>query len=139
MSVLENYFKKIRDEGHRLTKHRIAIIEILENEHLTFKEIEQRLAKRGFKNIASIYNNLEFLVQEKIVIELYVDNKKYYDLAMDNPGHNKEDHIHIVNRDTGKIFEINNNDIFNYISKNKSLQEYNIESIKIILSVTNKK
>ena len=38
MELRERYFQKIRDDKMRLTKSRRAMIEILENQHLTFKE-----------------------------------------------------------------------------------------------------
>ena len=63
--ILERYFNKIRSERLRLTKSRKAMIEILEDKHLTFKEIQKALANRGFYNVSTIYNNLEFLMDHK--------------------------------------------------------------------------
>lgn len=139
MDNKEKYYEKIRSLGHRLTSNRIAMIEILENQHLTFKEIQKELAKRGFTNVASIYNNLDFLIKEKIVVELYIGNKKYYDLAMHNPGHNEESHIHISIKDTGEITEINDQDIFDYISNHEKLKDYDLQYIKIIVGAKKKK
>ena len=139
MSRLEYYYNRIRESGHRLTNNRIAMIEILENEHLTFKEIQRELNKRGFYNVASIYNNLDFLINEKIVVELYVGNKKYYDLALENPGHNDESHIHIVLTDTNEIKEINDRDIFEYIDEHPSLEKYDTSYIRIIVGAKHKK
>ena len=51
MDIKEKYYDKIRCMGHRLTNNRIAMIEILENQHLTFKEIQKELFKRGYNNI----------------------------------------------------------------------------------------
>ncbi|VEU80892.1 Fur family transcriptional regulator [Haploplasma axanthum] len=138
MDIKEKYYDKIRGMGHRLTNNRIAMIEILENQHLTFKEIQKELFKRGYNNVASIYNNLEFLVKEKVVVELYIGNRKYYDLAMDNPGHSNESHIHISLKDTEEITEINDPDIFEFISKHPKLEGYDLEYIRIIIGAKNK-
>lgn len=135
----EQYFEKIRSLGHRLTNNRITMIEVLENEHLTFKEMQKALSKRGFNNVASIYNNLDFLIKEKIVVELHIGNKKYYDLALDNPGHSSDSHIHIAVKDTGKIIEITDSDIFDYIANHPKLKNYDLENIKIIIGAKSKK
>ncbi|MDY0278083.1 MAG: transcriptional repressor [Acholeplasma sp.] len=137
-NIKEKYFEKIRAMGHRLTNNRVAMIEILENQHLTFKEIQKELSKRGYTNVASIYNNLEFLVKEKIVVEIYIGGRKYYDLAMDNPGHSNESHIHISHRDTDVITEINDADIFEYISNHPKLKHLDLEYIRIIIGAKNK-
>ena len=112
MELKERYFQKIRNDKMRLTKSRKAMIEILENQHLTFKEIQKALAQRGFYNVSTIYNNLEFLIEQRIVVEIYINDTKYYDLAMGNPMHNADSHIHIMNRDTNEITEVNSPDIF---------------------------
>lgn len=132
------YYNKIRENGHRLTNSRICLIEILENEHLTFKEIKKEMFKRGFKNVATLYNNLDFLVGESIIAELHIANKIYYDLAMDNPGHSNDSHIHISIKDKDEITEINDVDIFEYINSHPKLSHLDIDSIKIVISAESK-
>lgn len=139
MNLKEKYYDQIRKSGNRLTENRVAMIDILENQHLTFKEIQAELQKRGFYNVASIYNNLDFLVKEKIVIELFVNNEKYYDLAMDNPGHSRDSHIHIGLQDTGEISEIVAPEIFDYIKEHEKLKHLNINNIRIMISAETKK
>lgn len=139
MNKKENYFNKFREQNLRFTKSRKAMIEILENQHLTFKQIQKELQNRGFHNVSTIYNNLDFLMANKIVVELYINDEKYYDLAMDNPGHNVDSHIHVMVRDTEEIFEINNKEIFNYISKSDALKNYDLDYIRIIISAQKKK
>jgi|SRR5690554_5708557 len=139
MSNLDKYFQIIRDKGHRLTNNRIAIIEILENNHLTFKQLQKELNKRGLHNVSSIYNNLDFLVRENIIVELYIGNTKYYDLALHNPGHDDENHIHIINHDNHKITDLYSEDIFEYIKSHPDLEDIKIDSIKIIIDTHRKK
>lgn len=139
MELKERYFQKIREDKMRLTKSRKAMIEILENQHLTFKEIQKALAQRGFYNVSTIYNNLEFLIEQKIVVEIYINDTKYYDLAMGNPMHNADSHIHIMNRDTNEITEVNSPDIFEFVSKHSAFKDLDLDYIRIIISASNKK
>lgn len=133
MSNLDKYFQKIRKRGHRLTNNRIAIIEILENQHLNFKELQKELNKRGFYNVSSIYNNLDFLIRENIIVELYIGNTKYYDLAAFNPGHDEENHIHIIDHATNKINDLVSNEIFDFIKNHPDLKNVNPDYIRIII------
>ncbi len=139
MDIKERYYQRIRTENMRLTKSRKAMIEILENQHLTFKEIQKALATRGFYNVSTIYNNLEFLVDQKIVVELYINDTKYYDLAMGNPMHSADSHIHIMNKDTNTITEVNSTDIFEYLTNHPAFKDLDLEYIRIIISAQNKK
>lgn len=139
MDIKERYYHRIRTENMRLTKSRRAMIEILENQHLTFKEIQKALASRGFYNVSTIYNNLEFLVEHKIVVEIYINDAKYYDLAMGNPMHSADSHIHIMNKDTNEITEVNSNDIFDYLNSHPAFKDLDLEYIRIIISAKAKK
>lgn len=139
MDLKNRYYDKIRKNNLRLTKSRQAMIEILEDQHLTFKEIQRALAKKGFYNVSTIYNNLDFLIAQKIVVELYIDDTKYYDLALDNPMHNADSHIHIVLKDTNQITEINTPDIFSYIQDHEALKDLDVEYIRITISAKRKK
>ncbi len=139
MDLKERYYHKIRTDKMRLTKSRKAMIEVLENQHLTFKEIQKALASRGFYNVSTIYNNLEFLVEQKIVVEIYINDTKYYDLAMGNPMHSADSHIHIMNKDTNSITEVNNPEIFEFLSSHPAFKHLDIDYIRIIISGSHKK
>lgn len=139
MDLKERYFQRIRLQKMRLTKSRKAMIEILENQHLTFKEIQKALAARGFYNVSTIYNNLEFLMEQKIIVELYINDTKYYDLALGNPMHSADSHIHVMNRDTNEITEINQPDIFDFISKHPTFSGLELDYVRVTISARNKK
>jgi Fur family ferric uptake transcriptional regulator/Fur family peroxide stress response transcriptional regulator len=139
MDLKERYFQRIRLQKMRLTKSRKAMIEILENQHLTFKEIQKALAARGFYNVSTIYNNLEFLMEQKIIVELYINDTKYYDLALGNPMHSADSHIHVMNRDTNEITEINQPDIFDFISKHPTFSNLELDYVRVTISARMKK
>ena len=139
MDLKERYFNKIRSERLRLTNSRKAMIEILEDKHLSFKEIQKALANRGFYNVSTIYNNLEFLMEHKMVVEIYINNVKYYDLALDNPMHSADSHIHVLNKETNEITEVNSPDIFDYLKDHEAFKNLDLEYIRIIISANKKK
>lgn len=136
---IKHYRKKFKENNLRLTKSREAMIEVLDNQHLTFKDIQRELAKKGFYNVSTIYNNLDFLIKNKIVVELYINDTKFYDLAMDNPMHSADSHIHIMIKDTNEITEINSPEIFEYIQKHTFFKDLDLESIRITISAQRKK
>jgi Fur family transcriptional regulator, peroxide stress response regulator len=139
LDIKERYFNKLRSEGMRLTRSRKAMIEVLENQHLTFKEIQKALAKRGLYNVSTIYNNLDFFIRQRIVVEIYINDTKYYDLAMGNPMHSADSHIHVMNRDTNAISEIDSPDIFDYITNHPSLKHLDLDYVRITISARKKK
>jgi Fur family ferric uptake transcriptional regulator/Fur family peroxide stress response transcriptional regulator len=139
MDSRETYFNKLRKKNLRITNSRKAMIDVLENNHLTFKEIQSALAKLGFTNISTIYNNLDFLIEQKIIVELYINDTKYYDLAIDNPMHNADSHVHVVVKDTNKITEINNTDVFEYIKGIPELRDLQVDYIRITIGARKKK
>lgn len=138
MDAKEKYFNKLRKNNLRITEPRKALIEILQDNHLTFKEIQTALAQRGFTNVSTIYNNIDFLLEEKIAVELYINGIKYYDLAIDNPMHSADSHVHILIKDTNEIVEINNPNIYEYIKKSPELENLEIEYIRIAIGAKNK-
>lgn len=134
----EKYFNILRKRNLRITEPRRALIEVLEDNHLTFKEIQKKLAERGFTNVSTIYNNLDFLIQEKIAVELYINETKYYDLAIDNKMHNADSHIHILVKDNNKITEISSIDIFDYIKNHKEFKNLDVDYIRITVGARKK-
>jgi Fur family ferric uptake transcriptional regulator/Fur family peroxide stress response transcriptional regulator len=82
---------------------------------------------------------LEFLIEHRIVVEIYINETKYYDLAMGNPMHSADSHIHIMNKDTNEITEINSPDIFEYLTNHPALKNLDLEYIRIIISANKKK
>ena len=83
--------------------------------------------------------NLDFLIKNKIVVELYINDTKFYDLAMENPMHSADSHIHIMIKDTNEITEINSPEIFEYIQKHPFFKDLDLESIRITISAQRKK
>ncbi|NLN50679.1 MAG: transcriptional repressor [Acholeplasmataceae bacterium] len=139
MDVKEKYFASLRKKNLRITKARKAMIEVLQDNHLTFKEIQNRLAEKGFTNVSTVYNNLDFLIEQKIAVELYIDDTKYYDLALDNPMHNADSHVHVIIKDTNQITEIANPNIFSFIKSQPEFDDLTVDYIRITIAAKKKK
>ncbi|CCV64560.1 probable Ferric-uptake regulator [Alteracholeplasma palmae J233] len=137
-----NYLSHLDKDAFRLTKARKALLDVLENNHLRFKDIHDRLVEKGFDNISTLYNNLDFFVQNKVIMELNIDGEIYYDIAQNNPHHNISSHIHIVTKDltneTQEISEIQNPEIFNLVKDHPLFKNSNVEYIQMIVSVIKK-
>ncbi|NLL69359.1 MAG: transcriptional repressor [Acholeplasmataceae bacterium] len=136
---LENYLSQLREKGYRITKSRIALLEVLSDEHLTFKQIQMRLAEKGFTNVASIYNNIDFFLQEKVIVVLFINQVRYYELAIDNKMHTADNHIHLVDQANNQIVEINNKRIYDSISRYiENDTEYEVSYIRLTVGVSKK-
>lgn len=136
---LENYLSQLREKGYRITKSRIALLEVLSDEHLTFKQIQMRLAEKGFTNVASIYNNIDFFLQEKVIVVLFINQVRYYELAIDNKMHTADNHIHLVDQLNNQIVEINNKRIYDSISRYiENDTEYEVSYIRLTVGVSKK-
>ncbi len=134
METKEKFFNNLRKKKLRITRARKAMIEVLQDNHLTFKEIKARLFAKGYTNVSTIYNNIDFLLEHKIAVELYINDTKYYDLAIDNPAHNADSHIHVVIKDTNKIYEVSNNEIFEFIKTQPEFAKLDLEYIRITIA-----
>lgn len=94
--------EKLKQQGVRITPQRYAILDYLigSHRHPTADEIYQALAPQFAKlSVATIYNNLRFLTQHKIVKELsYGDHASRYDFVT-------TEHYHAICRQCGAIVD----------------------------------
>lgn len=134
------YLSQLRDRGFRITKSRVALLEVLSDDHLTFKQIQVRLAEKGYTNVASIYNNIDFFLQEKVIVVLFINQVKYYELAIDNKMHTADNHIHLVDQANNQIIEINNKRIFDSITRYiENETDFDVQYIRLTIGVNPKK
>lgn len=123
---------------NRFTKARKALLEVLKDRHLTFKEIQKELTLLGFHNVSTLYNNLEFFMNNGMIIEFDIDGTKYYDLGSDNPYHKNDNHLHFVykNPETKEtvIEEFDVPDVYELIKSYAALKGFKTEYIRILVS-----
>ncbi len=133
MDVKERIFNELRKQNVRITRQRRAIIDVLEGKHLTVQEIHSELKKRGFYNLGTVYNNIDFLIDHKIVTEIYINGKKHYDLTIDESSHTADSHIHVTCRVNNNIIEINESDIFETIKNHGIFKNFDIDKLQIVV------
>jgi|GEM_PF-2219436 len=98
----EKIVDSLRAQGYRITKAREDIITILCNvKHYTVDELVHELKKtKDNVNVATVYNNINFLVDEGIVLEFNFNNKNTtYEL-------NIGIHAHFVCVDCGYVTNV---------------------------------
>jgi Fur family ferric uptake transcriptional regulator/Fur family peroxide stress response transcriptional regulator len=141
MDIRQMFYKTIQNNNVRLTKPRIAIIKILEKHHLTFKQLYLELVSIGYKNIATLYNNIDFLIINNIITELFISGTKYYDLVLNNNNHQENSHIHLLTKvkDLTVIDEINDPGIFSFIKDRPEFRDKSISYIQISIGLKNNK
>ncbi len=129
-------FDNLRKKGLRITPQRKAIFEILENQHLTINELYSEMKLRGYNNLMTIYNNIDFLIINNLVTEINIKGKKYYDLAVGNYHHDVDEHIHFTCNNSPEILEIEGREIFELIKQHKTFKNYNLDKICITIAGT---
>jgi Fur family ferric uptake transcriptional regulator/Fur family peroxide stress response transcriptional regulator len=133
MNRREQLFQELRKQNVRITKQRKAIIDVLENSHLTIQEIYTELQKRGYRNLGTVYNNIDFLLEHKIVTTIFINGKKHFDLTIDEDSHNADSHIHVTCKVNNNIIEINNSSIFDDIKSNPIFKDFNITKLQLVV------
>ncbi len=133
MSAKQHVFERLRDQNIRITKQRKAIIDILDGQHLTLNEIHLELKKLGYTNLGTVYNNLDFLIEHNIVTQVFINDRKHYDLTIDEASHDPNNHIHMSCRINNKIVEINDADLFDMIRNHEIFRDFNIQKLQIVV------
>lgn len=132
MKTNEKLLRHMRNANIRLTKQRKAIVDVLNGKHLTLNEIHQELSKMGFKNLGTVYNNIDFLIDHNIITQVFINGRKHYDLTTEE-SHDANNHIHMSCRINNKIVEINDEDLFDMIRNHEIFKDFNIEKLQIVV------
>jgi len=115
MYSVEKVFGDIRKKGKRLTRARKAIIKMLLSSHalLTAPEINANLKKAGISvNKTSVYRELEFLLQNKIVQAVNISSDvAHYESAL-HPHHH-----HITCKSCGQIKDVGTEELDSSMQK----------------------
>ena len=133
MDAREKVFLELRKKNIRITKQRRAIIDVLEGKHLTIQEIYTELKKRGYNNLGTVYNNIDFLLEHKIVAQIFINGKKHYDLTIDEKSHSADSHIHVTCKVNSNIIEINDSEIFEQIKHNAIFKNFTITKLQLVV------
>lgn len=133
MDEREKVFSELRKQNIRITRQRRAIIDVLEGKHLTIQDVYTELKKRGFNNLGTVYNNIDFLLEHKIVAQIFINGKKHYDLTIDEKSHSADSHIHVTCKVNNNIIEINDSKIFEQIKHNQIFKNFTITKLQLVV------
>lgn len=98
----------LKERKLKATPQRLSILNILlKHEHPNIDELyEQIKAKNPTISLATVYKNLNTMIEEGIVIEIAVANKKTrYDIY-------EYEHIHLICKNCGHIYDLNKEKAF---------------------------
>lgn len=133
MDEREKIFSDLRKNNIRITKQRRAIMDVLEGKHLTIQEIYNDLRKKGYHNLGTVYNNIDFLLEHKIVTTIFINGKKHFDLTIDEKSHSADSHIHVTCKVNNNIIEINDSKIFDEIKANEIFKDFKINKLQLVV------
>ena len=111
MKDFTQYIDRLRSSGLRPTKQRLLISKILFGQKATFHFTIENLCKLVKKNLnkrislATVYNTVHAFKKKGYLKEIALEgNKTYFDT-------NVSTHHHFYDEDTGKLFDIKNDNI----------------------------
>jgi Fur family ferric uptake transcriptional regulator/Fur family peroxide stress response transcriptional regulator len=133
MDYKEKAFQNLRKQNLRITNARKAIIDILEGKHLTLQEIYHELKKRGFHNLSTVYNNIDFLLEHKIITQVFINGKKHYDLTIEEYSHNADSHVHVKCLANDNIIEINEEEFIDKIKDHQVFEGFDISKLQLVV------
>jgi Fur family ferric uptake transcriptional regulator len=95
---MRDWVSRMRDRGFRVTPQRQLILDTIceSGGHTTSEEIYERVhAKAPAVNLATIYRTVDFLRKLRLITEMHMGGKTYYEIAGEAPHH------HLVCRQCG--------------------------------------
>jgi Fur family transcriptional regulator, peroxide stress response regulator len=126
---MTNYTVLLKNYDLKVTPQRVAIVEELYlNGHMNIDELYQKLlAKFPSISLATIYKNINAMVEKVFLSEVKIPNtKSVFELV-------KEEHAHLVCSDCGNIEDMIL-DISSVLNEVTSKSQFKIESSDLILS-----
>ena len=126
----KSYIDRLKSSGLRITKQRLAICKILFDRSETFHFSIENLKKIFEKNtknkisLATLYNTVHAFRKNGYLKEISLKgNKTFYDT-------NTKNHHHFYDEDTGKLIDINSEDVLvskvSHIPNGKKIREIEV-------------
>lgn len=119
---MEQIVTSLREEGHRITPQRIAIMEYLLNteDHPSADLVHTVVKKRyPMVSLSTVYKTLDLLREKKLVNEIEVEGEARFDAHVD-------DHVNLVCLNCGKIEDIDEKALRNIQLRIAKKSEYMI-------------
>ena len=119
---IEQIVTSLREEGHRITPQRIAIMEYLLNtEDHPSADLVHTIVKKRYPmvSLSTVYKTLDLLREKKLVNEIEVEGEARFDAHVD-------DHVNLVCLNCGKIEDIDEKALRNIQLRIAKKSEYMI-------------
>ena len=119
-----DYATLMRERGFRVTPQRQLILDaICEGDgHTTPEQIYYRVqAKTSSLNRATVYRNLDFLCEMRLVVAMRIGDQTYYEIAGETPHH------HLVCRTCGKTEQISHKAVKVFFSKMEREHNFTVD------------
>ncbi len=100
---LEEIIDDLKSKGYRMTDSRKKLIKIFTsspNSHFTFDELVKLSGTKV--NIATMYNNISTLLDERVINEFHLDDTKLFEL-------NNKSHAHFICETCKSVFNVDTN------------------------------
>ena len=117
---LEQIVMSLRDEGHRITPQRIAIMDYLlhTKDHPSADQVHSVVRKRyPMTSLSTVYKTLDLLREKKLVNEIEVGGEARFDSQVD-------EHINLVCLNCGNIEDIDEKTLKNIQAKIVKKSDY---------------
>lgn len=125
-----DYLTLMRNRGFRVTPQRQMILDAIceSGGHITPEEIYERVhAKAPAVNLATVYRTVAFLTELRLITEIHMSGKTYYEMAGEAPHH------HLVCRKCGHIEQIDHVTIAELFDRIAQDQEFKVETDHLAL------
>ncbi len=130
MSRLDKVLETLEKSNVRITKPRRKILEILEHEKLTIQEIHQRLSEVGMTNLSTVYNNINFLVKQGVVISYNLKGEVSYGYTAEK--FCTDETLTDLCPTCKNLIEFNNPKIIAYINNHPKFSKIKIDNEKLM-------
>ena len=125
-----DYLTMLRDRGFRVTPQRQMILDAIceSGSHTTPEEIYERIhAKAPAINLATVYRTVAFLSELRLITEMHVGGKTYYEIVGEAPHH------HLVCRKCGHTEQIDHATIADLFERIAADQQFKVETDHLAL------
>lgn len=98
--LLDDIIDDLKSKGYRMTDSRKKLIKIFTsspNNHFTFDELVKHSGEKV--NIATMYNNIATLLDEKVINEFHIDDTKMFEF-------NSKSHAHFICEECKHVFNV---------------------------------
>jgi Fur family ferric uptake transcriptional regulator len=119
-----DYAALMRARGFRVTPQRQLILDAIceGHGHTTPEQIYARVhSKTPALNRATVYRNLDFLCEMRLVVAVRIGDQTYYEIAGQTPHH------HLVCRTCGHVEQITHNAVKGFFAKVEREHDFSVD------------